>query len=127
MSQPEEEQQSSQQEQYEETYSYPLLSGDLSTLPGSRGIPWYIRLWASVVRRAVVDWVLYKDHSNSKLRSIGKEAGQWIFSNESNSVNSFISICLYLNLEPALVRRKIRNLTEENARRLRGMEFGDEW
>ncbi len=90
-------------------------------------MPWHVRLWASVIRRAVVDWVLYKDHEKAKLRSIGKEAEQWLFSEDTASMNSFLPVCGYLNLAPEVVRDRIRNLSEEDARRLRGMEFGDEW
>jgi len=91
------------------------------------GIPWYVRLWASVVRRAVVDWVLYKDHEKMKLRAMGREAETWLFSDDKSTMNSFMSVCNYLNLDPEVVRYKVRNLSEEDARRLRGMEFGDEW
>ena len=77
----------------------------------------------------MVDWVLYKDHEKAKLRSIGKEAEQWLFSDDDDtaSMNSFLPVCSYLNLDPEVVRDRIRNLSEEDARRLRGMEFGDEW
>lgn len=92
------------------------------------GIPWYLRLWAAVVRRAAVDWVLYHKHEVLKLRKIGADAGQWIFHDDSDdSVCSFIIACDILSLDPELVRSKVTSLTEEDARRLRGMEFGDEW
>ena len=93
------------------------------------GVSWYLRLWAAVVRRAAVDWVLYYDHSNSlKLRKIGANAGQWLFQDSSeDSVCSFLVVCETLGLNPDLVRSLVTSLTEEDARRLRGMEFGDEW
>ena len=94
----------------------------------SRQIMWFTRLWAAVVRRAAVDWVLYKDHPTSKLRKIGADAEYWIFlDKEENRLSSFVSVCDILGLEPSLMREKVRNLSEEDARRLRGMEFGDDW
>ena len=99
-----------------------------SNIPtSSAAIPWYIRLWASVVRRAAVDWVLYKDHKKAKFRKIGADAGKWIFrEGESNEEGSFTFICDNLDLDSSLVRAKIKALTEESARKLRGMEFGDD-
>ena len=92
------------------------------------GIPWYLRLWAAVVRRAAVDWVLYHNHESLKLKKIGADAGQWIFhDNSEDHICSFPIVCDILGLEPDLVRSKVTNLSEEDARRLRGMEFGDEW
>lgn len=111
----------------QEPWLLPSPNKGIGTALESSGVPWYVRLWASVIRRAVVDWVLYRNHEKAKLRSVGKEAEQWLFSDEEEPLNSFISVCGYLNLDPELVRRKLRSLSEEDARRLRGMEFGDEW
>ena len=91
-------------------------------------VPWFVRLWAAVVRRAAVDWALYKEHDNVKLKQLSVDAAAWMFGEpESNAIHEFESVCEILNLSPDLVRTKVRNLTEEDARRLRGMEFGDEW
>jgi len=92
------------------------------------GVPWYLRLWAAVVRRAAVDWVLYHNHKSLKLKKVGADAGQWIFHDRSEDhICSFPIVCDILGLDPDLVRSKVTNLSEEDARRLRGMEFGDEW
>jgi len=88
-------------------------------------IPWYVRLWASVLRRAIVDWILYRDHENVKLKKVGLSAGRWIFSENTSDVGSFDSICSMMGIAPEVIRQKICALTEEEARRLRGMEFGD--
>ncbi len=89
-------------------------------------IPWVIRLWASVVRRATVDWVLYRNHNDPKLRKIGIDADAWIFGEADNEFSSFEGVCDIIGLPVSLMREKIVNLTEEDARRLRGMEFGDD-
>ena len=108
-----------------------LLISDISTdyqeVYSGRPTPWFIRLWAAVVRRAAVDYVLYRDHTTTKLRKLGTDAESWIFSDEDESLSSFVSVCDILDLEPDLVKTKIKNLREEDARRLRGMEFGDDW
>jgi hypothetical protein len=91
-------------------------------------IPWYARLWAAVMRRAAVDWVLYRDHDNIKLRRIGTDADAWIFSGENSlEIGSFESVCSILNIPSDVIQGKITNMTETQARNLRGMEFGDEW
>ena len=86
-------------------------------------------MWAAVVRRAVVDWVLYREHSATKLRKLGQDADKWIFDEEQEQIDltSFITVCDILNLCPSTVRGRIESLSEEDARKLRGMEFGDEW
>ncbi len=108
-----------------------LLTSDLVTeydqVYSGRPTPWFIRLWAAVVRRAAVDYVLYRNHEKTKLRKLGADAEAWIFSGEEDTLSSFVSVCDILDLEPDLVKTKIKNLCEEDARRLRGMEFGDDW
>mgnify|MGYP001161453501 CR=1 FL=1 len=89
-------------------------------------VPWVIRLWASVVRRATVDWVLYRNHDDPKLRKLGVEADAWIFGEDTGDFSSFEGVCDIIGLPVSLMRKKITGLTEEDARRLRGMEFGDD-
>jgi hypothetical protein len=81
--------------------------------------------WATVIRRAVVDYVLYRQHPVPKLKKIGKDAEEWLFGPDTGLVNSFTNVCHYLNVEPSVVRGCINNFSEETARRLRGMGFGD--
>ncbi len=89
-------------------------------------IGWYVRLWAAVLRRAAVDYALYKDHPNIKLKKTGLDAQRWMYApSNNNDINSFEVVCSILNLPVDLVRDKVENLTEDEARRLRGMEFGD--
>lgn len=89
-------------------------------------IPWVIRLWASVVRRATVDWVLYRNHKDPKLRKLGVDADAWIFGGAGDEFSSFESVCDIIGLPSSLMREKVKGLSEEDARRLRGMEFGDD-
>lgn len=101
------------------------LDDDL--FPADNGVPRHARLLAAVLRRACVDWVLYKSHKSSKMRRHGKDAELWIFGSSSEEVNSFNYVCEILDLKPESIRTKIRNMDEDTTRRLRGMEFGDEW
>ena len=105
----------------------PEIDEAYQTAHVSTPIPWFLRLWAAVVRRATVDFVLYKSHESPKLRKIGADAEQWIFSDRDDDLSCFITVCEILDLEPSLVRDKINALGEEEARSLRGMEFGDDW
>ena len=104
-----------------------MINVDVFTASGrNTTVGWYIRLWAATLRRAAVDFALYKDHPNIKRKKIGYEAHRWIFNEDaSEEINSFEIVCTMLGLPAALIREKVLNLTEDEARRLRGMEFGD--
>ena len=90
-------------------------------------VSWYFRLWAAAIRRAAVDYALYKDHEDIKLKKLGMEAHKWIFCAPENptEINAFPLICDMLGIPVSIVRKHILDLTEDEARRLRGMEFGD--
>lgn len=103
---------------------------DEGALDLASSVPWFVRMWASVLRRAIVDWVLYRNHDNVKLKKLGFSAEQWIFHSEpddGSDISSFESVCSMMGVTADFMRTKITALTEEQARRLRGMEFGDEW
>ena len=75
-----------------------------------------------------MDWILYREHKNVKLKRLGTDAGIWIFGkNEEKKLSSFENVCDILGLKPDMIRDRVRDLPEEEARHLRGMEFGDEW
>ena len=105
-----------------------FLRLDPSANGTNRSLPWPMKLWASVMRRAIVDWILYKDHKDPKLSKLGVSAEEWIFSEDppEKELSTFCALCETMNLPPSLVREKILTMTEEDARRLRGMEFGDD-
>ena len=101
---------------------------DENSLNLGASVPWFVRLWASVLRRAIVDWILYRNHENVKLKKVGFNAETWLFGPDSDTdVSSFESVCSMIGVSTDFMRSKINTLTEEQARRLRGMEFGDEW
>jgi hypothetical protein len=92
-------------------------------------IPWFNRLWAAVIRRAAVDWVLYRGHESSKLRRLGEEAEEWLFRGPDEPQEDpgiFASVCQSLNMDMEDLRDRVRSITEADARRLRGLEFDDE-
>lgn len=95
----------------------------------SRPLLWFNRLWAAVLRRAAVDWVLYRDHPSNKLNRLGEDAHHWIFVEADPELldhSSFASVCASLNIDIAAMRARIASVTEEDARRLRGMDFDDD-
>ena len=77
-----------------------------------------------MLRRAMVDYILYREHDNLKMRKLGEEAATWIKS-ESNDDSSFNHICTSMNLDPVVVRAKIGSMTIEYVRTLRGLGFDD--
>ena len=87
------------------------------------------RLLFEVLKRAAFDWVLYADHAvgtSKKTRST--TAFQWLFREKpgdrddvirkrnGRELVSFLSICMHLDLDPELTRKKIRELSVERIR-----------
>jgi hypothetical protein len=64
-----------------------------------------------------------------KLGRLGEDAHKWIFLEEDEELketSSFASVCSSLNIEVAAMRERISSVTEEDARRLRGLDFDDD-
>lgn len=88
--------------------------------------PPYVRLWAAVIRRAAVDNRLYDGSDNARSEKIGEDARAWLYGKyDIGLFNSFDSVCEIVGLTPTMVLASAERLTEETARRQRGMEFGD--
>ncbi len=108
-----------------------LLRGGPESVADSEGgagkFPPHIRLWAAVLRRASVDYALYCNHPMGKLRRIGEDAAEWLLTDcdDDDVFNSFVAVCEHLDLSPSSTRQSAVALTEEAARKLRGMEFDD--
>jgi hypothetical protein len=73
----------------------------------------------------MVDAVLYRDHTDSKLRTLGDDAWRWIRADGGGSA-SFESVCTNLGLDHTMVRGKIATMPVATARALRGMDFADD-
>lgn len=76
-----------------------------------------------------MDWVLYRDSSSPKLRKLGDDAEDWLFRHhegDEEDTGSFYSVCQSINMSMESVRERIEAITEEEARRLRGLDFDDE-
>lgn len=103
----------------------------LTTLPPmeSQSIA-YRGLLAGVLRRAIFDWVLYRDHPSIMRRRIAGEAYIWLFIEgpgyptwrrrlkEHLELLSFISICESLSLSKEQVRRVAEQVSKGDIRRL---------
>ena len=84
------------------------------------------RLWTSVLRRALTDFVLYAglepDHKNFKH---GDNANLWFGSDDEDDIADFARVCRFLGLNPSALRRDVLKVTPDHLRRLRGIDFGD--
>lgn len=91
----------------------------------SQRVPAHVQVWAAVLRKAVVDCVLYTNCSNPRLKKIGKEAERWLFSGDAELFNSVDNVCLYLNIDVSQIRASVLNIDSAAVRRLRGMGFDE--
>jgi hypothetical protein len=90
-------------------------------------------LLLEVLRRAAHDWVLYRSHSKLVNREIAQDAYQWLFEEDEDhncwkerstavfdlddgevtgarSITSFLAICETLELDPEVVRTRVRQM-----------------
>lgn len=90
-------------------------------------------LLLEVLRRAAHDWVLYRSHSKLANREIAQDAFEWLFEEDEDHVSwrqrssatfmiddgeatgvrnitSFLSICEVLELDPEVVRTRVRQM-----------------
>lgn len=80
-------------------------------------------LLLEVVRRAIHDWILYRNHSNIVMRRRAESAYIWLFEEapghpwwrareqDGHTITAFLTICEALDLEPDYVREKARQTT----------------
>lgn len=90
----------------------------------------YRGLLAGVLRRAIFDWVLYRDHPDISRRRVAGEAYIWLFIErpgyptwkrrleEHREMLSFLSICESLSLSHDQVRRVAEGVSKMDIRRL---------
>jgi hypothetical protein len=75
-----------------------------------------------IVRRAVYDWVLYRQHSQLDMKEIAAHAYTWLFDEdedhpwwkqrvqEGRTFTALISICDVLDLDPKVVRARAKSM-----------------
>lgn len=71
------------------------------------------------MRRAIHDWVLYRESEKASFRKIALDAEQWLFGEEhatkgrptTDLFMSLVSMCLALDLKVSDVRERARNMT----------------
>lgn len=82
-------------------------------------------LLLEVLRRAAYDWVLYRHSIRPQQRKIANDAQVWLFEERedyspygarhvSKHMTSFLEICSLLDLDPAKVRARVRELTPKH-------------
>jgi hypothetical protein len=89
-------------------------------------IPPSHRLLVAIIRRAVWDYVLYKDvkkRVDPVLHEIGVDAARWLFWDGEEEVDgegrySFMHICSTLDLDPRKIRDIAAKLNREDIQRL---------
>lgn len=86
-------------------------------------------LLASVLRRAVQDWVTYRSAGSRSLRRLAGQAYVWMFEEKpghwawelrcrnGRQFLSFVSVCDALGLDPARVRARARGMTPDDIRK----------
>ena len=82
-------------------------------------------MWSAVLRRAMVDAVLYQEHLDPKLRTLGDDAWRWI-NGDIAGPSAFEIVCTNLGLDHVDVRLRIIAMPVATARALRGMDFDDD-
>jgi hypothetical protein len=78
-------------------------------------------LWIKVIIRAIFDWVGGRDHPKLAKRKEAELAHTWIFK-ESLLFNSFDNVCKYVDLNPVVVRDRIRNISKEQVKKIEYLE-----
>mgnify|MGYP001593593077 CR=1 FL=1 len=92
--------------------------------PGEENDDFRLRLLiASVVQRAVVDWVLYRGLDDVRKRRLYHEADQWLFRDDRNIFDddgiTFPEACLVLGTPTGVIRSSILSLGREDLLGLR--------
>lgn len=74
-------------------------------------------LWFKVIIRAIYDYITYRDSSKLQHKKIAESAEIWLF-HQSEVFNSFSNLCLYLSLNPVIVRQRILKMSKEDAKKI---------
>jgi len=79
-------------------------------------------LLLELIRRTAHDWVLYRQHERMALKQLAQEAFVWLFEEEPGHpwwevrkeegrfLTGFLTICDELDLDPEVVRSRVRQL-----------------
>lgn len=77
------------------------------------------QLIAAVLRRAIVDYALYKESSDSEKLAMSQEAYEWIWADHERAYvgpegMNYLYACEALNLDPEYVRQLTAKLDRES-------------
>jgi hypothetical protein len=72
-------------------------------------------LWASVMLISIQDALHGGRYRNGSVLD-ARHARSWIFDSDSTAVNSFESICTFLDIDPDRVRAKVRAMMDQVVR-----------
>lgn len=68
-------------------------------------------LLAAIVRRAIYDWVLYRESIDNRKRKRAEDAYHWLFEEPLDGITSFPYICAILDFDIHVCRNYIRKFT----------------
>lgn len=74
-------------------------------------------LWIMVIRRAMFDYVLWKDEQDVGKRRDADLVRKWLFE-PSNLESSLANLCVALGLDIEMVRRKALELTRDEVKKI---------
>ncbi len=79
------------------------------------------QLWAAVIRRAVWDFVLYRDCEDEDRLECANTAAGWLFWDGTEKIDaegrmSFLYICSSLNLRPSEIRKQALRMCREDVK-----------
>ena len=87
-------------------------------------------LWSSVIRRAIIDWVLYRGARDIRKRRLFQDANAWIFEDDRDLFDeqgtTFKAACAVLNVGPESIRIRVRCIEREQLIELRRAYSGHE-
>jgi hypothetical protein len=82
-------------------------------------------MWVNVIRRAMFDFVLYKNKRQFEVR--WKRAYAFIFESDEYAGLTFDQVCSLFGWNPGYIRRLIEKLDRSDIRRLESQRFKEEF
>ncbi len=81
------------------------------------------RLWAAVIRRAIIDWVIYKGSPDIRKRRLFWDAHEWLFVEKGREFHTFEVLCRHLGVDPGYIRSTVKNMTKQDIRAVKNFNF----
>jgi len=76
------------------------------------------RMWILTIRKAVHDYVMTRHARSLRKRRLHAEVKRWLFSNNTDRFNSYMSVCMAYDLDPEKWRRQAKTMSPGHMRRI---------